>query len=198
MILASASPRRKELLSWAGIEFETLAVDVDETPGLGEPPEACAARLAETKALAGARLFPHHWVLGADTIVTLDGVVLGKPRDRVDARWMLETLSGRVHQVVTAYCLAWEAGSGLHSGRGKTDVCFRPLSSRDVDAYIDSGEVWDKAGAYAIQGQGGALVDWLRGSYTNVVGLPLAEILVLFRKVGLLPKAEHRFNGSMA
>lgn len=173
MILASASPRRRELLAAAGLVFEVRPAEVDETPGPQEPPRRYALRVATAKALAveGER------VLAADTIVVLDGEILGKPTDATDAAQMLRRLAGRAHTVMTAVVL--REGRRLRRRLIRTRVHFRPLSEVEIAAYVATGEPLDKAGAYGIQGRGGALVDRVSGSYTNVVGLPLRETLEL-------------------
>lgn len=186
IILASASPRRRKLLSWAGVDFETAPCDIDETVKNGEQPVEYARRLAKSKAEASAEEHTDEWILSADTIVVTEGVILGKPEDRSDAESMLTRLSGRVHQVVTAFCLLNSQTREAILDHVVTDVEFRNLSSEDIKRYIDSGEVWDKAGAYAIQGVGSTLVKHVRGSYTNVVGLPVAEVLAALRRLQIV------------
>jgi septum formation protein len=176
-VLASASPRRRELLSRLGLEFEVRAVDTDETPRPGETPEALVLRLALAKARAAAR--PGELALGADTVVAADGALLGKPADDEDARRMLAALSGRSHEVWTGVALVEvpaAAGTGRLRERARacrTEVVFRALSESEIDAYVASGEPRDKAGAYAIQGGAANFVARVDGDYTNVVGLPL-------------------------
>ena len=177
--LASASPRRRELLRQIGIEFTLLKVDVDETPLPGEPAEAFVRRLALEKARAGRLQLAHGDdtpVLGADTAVVIDGTIMGKPRDRAHGLAMLQALSGRTHQVMTAVALA-----GRHelSRVSISDVSFDELDNATCAAYWASGEPLDKAGGYAIQGLGGAFVTRLQGSYSGVVGLPLNETAAL-------------------
>ncbi len=178
LILASASPRRRELLQSAGIHFEVCPADLDERVLPGEPPRAYAGRVAREKALAvpGAR------VLAADTVVALEGEVLGKPADADEARRLLQALSGRTHTVYTAVAL--RVDRRVHQRICATQVRFRELSERDIEWYVGTSEPYDKAGGYGIQGQGGALVDRLRGSYTNVIGLPLRETLALLARFG--------------
>ena len=178
LILASASPRRRALLEGAGVSFVVRPADLDEAVLPGEEPRAYARRVARDKALAveGER------VLAADTVVALDGRVLGKPADAEEARRILGELSGRTHTVYTAVAL--RVGSKVHERVCATQVRFRTLSGRDIDGYVATGEPFDKAGGYGIQGHGGALVDRLRGSYTNVIGLPLRETLALLEKYG--------------
>jgi septum formation protein len=181
--LASASPRRRELLTQIGVPFQVLPVAVDEGLVAGEAPEAYVARLAHLKALAGLRARPARElapVLAADTAVVLDGGVLVKPTDRADAERMLRRLSGRTHSVLTAVALA--GAEGIQSRFSRSEVRFRDLSADEVTAYWDTGEPHDKAGGYAIQGAGAVFVADLRGSYSGVMGLPLyetAELLAL-------------------
>jgi septum formation protein len=191
LILASASPRRRELLALAGLRLAVVPADVDETPEKGEAPEALARRLAAKKARAVAERTPepHAPILAADTIVVApderEPRVLNKPADERDARAMLERLSGRTHEVVTAFHL-------VHDGRERgrvvsTEVTSRPLTPHEIDGYLASRE-WDgKAGGYAIQGLAGAFVRTVRGSYTNVVGLPVCEVVEDLLALGALP-----------
>ncbi|QSP96592.1 septum formation inhibitor Maf [Marinobacter salinisoli] len=182
IILASASPRRSELLQQIGVSFTVQPADVDETPLKDERPEHYVERLAREKALAVAAIHPDAMVLGSDTSVVLDGCVLGKPRDRADARRMLSELSGRSHQVMTAVALAHQ--SECRSLVVTTDVEFRVLSDGEMDAYTATAEPMDKAGGYGIQGHGGIFVRELRGSYSAVVGLPLQETASLLEQAG--------------
>jgi len=183
LVLASASPRRRALLSEAGIAFEVDAVDIDETPRPNEPPDGYVQRLAQEKARAAARSHPEAAVLGADTAVVVDGGIFGKPIDDADARRMLDRLSGRSHEVLTGVALVWPAGERVAIDR--TVVWFNTLSATDVAQYVASGEPRDKAGAYAIQGLAGRFVERIDGSYSNVVGLPMAAVLQLLRDAGL-------------
>jgi septum formation protein len=174
LILASSSPRRRELLDQIGVEYRVQPVDVDETPRQGEAPEAFARRMALEKAWAGWKAqgsgLP---VLGADTVVSLGGAILGKPADRDDALHMLGRLSGATHQVFSAVALVHGQREALRLS--STQVRFRTLAPAEISAYWDSGEPADKAGAYAIQGLGALFVEHIEGSYTGVVGLPLCE-----------------------
>src|SRR5580704_4716039 len=174
LLLASASPRRRELLERVGIALEVRAADIDETPHVGEPPRDYVARIARAKAYAVARR-PGQWALAADTTVTIDGDILGKASDEVEARAMLRKLEGRCHQVVTAWQIQGDERSS--AGWCETDVDMIAMSERMIDDYVASGEWRGKAGAYAIQGIGAALVSAVRGSVTNVIGLPLVEVL---------------------
>lgn len=178
LILASASPRRRALLESAGISFEVRPADLDEAVHSGELPKPYARRIAREKATAVSGAL----VLAADTVVALDGAVLGKPADAGEARALLAALSGRTHTVYTAVAL--RVGRRVHERICATQVRFRELDERDIAAYIATGEPYDKAGGYGIQGHGGALVDRIRGSYTNVIGLPLRETLALLARFG--------------
>ena len=178
VVLASRSPRRRELLLAAGLHGEGHPPDVDEAAAPGEPPAAMVLRLAIEKA---ATVETGEVVVAADTAVVLDGEALGKPRDVEDAALMLARLSGRAHEVLTGFCV--RLGRERLAAVVKTEVSFRPLSQAEIFGYVSSGEPLDKAGAYGIQGLGGALVDRVEGSYTNVVGLPLAEVLAAIREV---------------
>jgi septum formation protein len=179
--LASASPRRRELLDQIGVCYRTLAVEVDESPRPGEPPERYVLRLALAKARAGRAQRPAgdaRPVLGADTAVVIDGDILGKPLDRKDALAMLCRLSDRTHHVYTGVALAGEVESTRLS---VSAVAFRPLTLEECAAYWQTGEPADKAGAYAIQGRGAVFVTRLEGSYSGVMGLPLYEVAELLK-----------------
>jgi septum formation protein len=182
LVLASASPRRRELLGQLGLRFTVAGADLDETPWPGEAPEAYVLRLAREKARAVAGRFPGTWVLAADTTVVLGSELLGKPRDEAEARAMLSRLSGRTHEVHTGVALAGRAEEALVV---RTRVTFRTLSAGEVAWYAGTGEPLDKAGAYAVQGRGGFLVAALEGSPTNVIGLPLGETLALLERAGV-------------
>ena len=176
-ILASASPRRAELLAKAGIEFDRCPADIDESMLSGESPHEYVRRLAETKARAAWR--PGTRSLGADTIVVLGGNVLGKPRDELDAKRMLQRLSGQCHSVLTG--VAVFGGEAVESTCEETRVWFRTLSDREINDYVARGEPLDKAGAYGIQGEAGRFVDRIDGSYSNVVGLPVEVAVAMLR-----------------
>jgi septum formation protein len=183
VILASASPRRTELLHQIGIQHQVVPADVDESRLPGETIEECVQRLARVKALQIQRRFQSLPVIGADTIVTIDDTLLGKPRDREDAIEMLQRLSGRSHQVLSAVAVA--SDTGLHQALVRSVVRFRALSEQDCSEYWDSGEPRDKAGAYAIQGRGAVFVEYLSGSYSGVMGLPLYETAQLLAAAGV-------------
>ena len=185
-ILASASPRRQELLAIAGVEFSCQPADIDESVHVGEAADIYVQRMAREKAAVVAlrQVGASYCVLAADTSVVIDGDVLGKPADYGEAMAYLSRLSGRRHQVITAVCLQSEAGVSTHSE--KTTVQFVQLSQKQCEAYVATDEPWDKAGAYAIQGLGAAFVERIEGSYSNVVGLPLAQTLKLLAQHGVL------------
>jgi len=187
LVLASASPRRRELLAALGYRFTVVPSQADETLLPGELPTTHVIRLSRAKALAIAERpdVPGRWFLGSDTVVVCDEKILGKPRDGEDAANMLRMLSGRRHQVYTGYAVYDRAQQRLRSGAAVTEVTFRPLTEAEIAGYIASGEPLDKAGAYAIQGLGAALVRRIEGSYSNVVGLPQCEILEVLLESGL-------------
>ena len=186
LVLASASPRRRELIGLIQLpsraaELAIVPADIDESESAGEPADDYVGRMARSKALAVSEGDLESWVLAADTIVVLDGAVLAKPADEAENAAMIARLQGRAHQVTTAVALA-RGGEVLESLSVTTEVRFRALDEADVAAYAAHGEGLDKAGGYGIQGHGAALVEGITGSYTNVVGLPLAETLLLLRR----------------
>ncbi len=184
LILASASPRRSELLSSAGFSFETMPSDVDETPNEGEPPAEYALRIAKDKAEAAFASCRNsgNVVLAADTVVVVQGRILGKPADDRDAETMLKTLSGRVHEVQTGVFVCTRAGEWGEVVT--TRVRLLPLSDDEIAWYIASKEPQGKAGAYAIQGRAARFIDWIDGSWSNVVGLPIATVYRLLKGAG--------------
>jgi septum formation protein len=185
IVLASASPRRQELLRNAGIPFTVCPANIPEIPSAGESPRDCAERLAREKARAVLLQQPGKFVLGADTIVVVDGEILGKPRDEADAMRILRLLSGRTHQVITGVCLV---GPSLETGNQKLETGFEDtrsettlvtmtaLTDDDIHSYVATGEPMDKAGAYAIQGMASRWIPRIDGDYFNVVGLPVALV----------------------
>ncbi|MBM2836601.1 MAG: yhdE [candidate division NC10 bacterium] len=187
MTLASASPRRQALLRALWIEFRIVPSLADEAGPL--PDDGCrrAEALALRKAAEVATRVGEGLVLGADTIVECDGRLLGKPRDRDEARRFLRLLSGRSHLVVTALALVEAGGGRTVTGQEVTEVCVRPLMAEEIDAYIGTDEPLDKAGGYAIQGAGGAFIEGIKGSFTNVVGLPLGRLRALLLRFGIDP-----------
>jgi len=193
LVLASASPRRQELLRNAGIAFEMQPAHINEEPLPGESAKDCAERLAREKALAIASQRPHDVVLGADTVVTIDSQLLGKPTNAEDAARMLRQLSGRDHQVITGVCLAFNGHVSVASET--TQVTVNQLTEKEIEVYIASGEPMDKAGAYAIQGIASRWIPRIEGDYFNVVGLPVALVFHMLREVNLhasvLDSTEH-------
>lgn len=183
LVLASASPRRRELLAALGVDFEVRPSHVPEVPNAHETPVRFVARLAREKAAAVAR--PGEWVLGADTIVVVDAEILGKPEDAAGARRMLERLSGRAHHVLTAVALVGPGGEPRAEILADTLVEFRELAAEEIAAYVAGGEPMDKAGAYAIQGGAGKFVRRIAGSYSNVVGLPQEEVAEILDRYGI-------------
>ena len=181
LLLASASPRRRELLERVGVPLEVRPADVDEEPRAGEDPAAYVARIAQDKASAVAR-HPGQWVLAADTTVTIDGAILGKAATPAEAHAMLARIVGRTHQVITAFCVMSDQIRFTDSVT--SDVTMIACGDDVIAEYVTSGEWRGKAGAYAIQGIGAALVRDVRGSVTNVIGLPLVEVLEALRRVG--------------
>jgi septum formation protein len=179
LVLASQSPRRRELLEILGIPFSIVVPQTDERPRPGETPEDYVVRVAREKALDVSSRVADSVVLSADTVVTIDGHILGKPRDRGDAVRMLTQLSGREHQVFTAVCVLDQVGDRLREGLEKTGVWFRQLTGEEIEDYVGRENVMDKAGAYAIQGFASVFIPRISGSYSNVMGLPLALVYEL-------------------
>jgi septum formation protein len=186
LVLASASPRRQELLRAAGISFVVQPADVDETPLSGESARACAERLAQQKALHVWNERPSDLVLGADTVVVADGTILGKPAHAEDAARMLRLLSGRVHQVITGVCLVRERETtrepDARTASETTSVTMSDISEQEISDYVATGEPMDKAGAYAIQGIAARWIPRIEGDYSNVVGLPVALVYRMIRR----------------
>ena len=183
LILASSSPRRRELLAAAGVPFEIIVESIDETPLFDESAENLVIRLSHAKAWGVAEKFPSRWILGADTVVVVDDEILGKPIDDEDAVRMLLKIQGREHTVTSGFSLVRAYGDARISQVCHTIVNMAPISEERIRRYVASGEPLDKAGAYAIQGAGLQFVSEIRGSYTNVVGLPLVEVLAALDKV---------------
>jgi septum formation protein len=186
LVLASASPRRRDLLARENVDFEVVPADIPEEHRPDEAPTAFASRLAGEKALAVARRIgpdPPRWVLGADTIVVIDGDILGKPIDDADAERLLTRLVGRTHSVITAFALVKSGDWVLHSDWLESRVSMRTADLAEIRAYVATGEPMDKAGAYAVQGIGGTLVEKVEGSWDNVIGLPVAEVLARWAKL---------------
>jgi septum formation protein len=186
IILASASPRRQELLASAGILFSVVPGDIDETPHAGEDPVSHVVRLAEEKAREASTRADGRFFIGADTIVGLDGEILGKPGDEEEAAVMLRKLSNRMHHVITGFAVIDHESGKTVSRAVSTEVYFRKVSDAEITAYVATGCPLDKAGAYAIQGGAASMVEKINGSYTNVVGLPLCEVVCVLREAGAL------------
>lgn len=187
IILASSSPRRRELLETVGLEFEVINPSADESLLKNETPEEFALRVSVDKASSVSRhLANGHIVIGADTIVVVDGEILGKPTGEEEAASMLNKISGREHRVLTAFSIVKPKDDVLHSEIVDTRVGVKPLAASEIEGYINTGEPMDKAGAYGIQGIGSFLVKDIEGSYTNVVGLPVVELLQALRNLKII------------
>jgi septum formation protein len=191
LILASASPRRGAILENAGIRFERRATEIDESPLPGESPETCVVRLAEEKARrASEGIAAPAIIVGADTLVVINGEVMGKPASEEEARQMLRRLSGRKHRVITGIAALRLPDNAIRYVAETTAVTFAPLSDREIEAYVATDEPMDKAGAYGIQERTGRFITRIEGCYFNVVGLPLARLYVLLQQLGWNPDAE--------
>jgi len=193
IVLASASPRRQELLRNAGISFTVQPADIDEAPLAGESAGECAQRLAREKAVAVFRNNPDSFVLGADTVVAMERLILGKPRDAEDAARMLRLLSGRTHAVITGVCVVGAGARGqgswasdINSASSTTLVTMCAISEDEIREYIATSEPIDKAGAYAIQGRASRWIPRIEGDYSNVVGLPVALVYAMLRERGVV------------
>lgn len=184
LILASASPRRGELLQLLSIPFETIPSRIEEIFYEGELPEEHVMRLARAKAEEVAGQYPGRWVLAADTVVEIDGRILGKPKDQREAEEMLRMLSQREHRVLTGYYIMNSSSSPKKGGKVTTRVKFKALSAGEIRWYVGTGEPFDKAGGYAIQERAAFMVEGISGSYTNVVGLPLGEVVEALQELG--------------
>jgi len=186
VLLASGSPRRRQFLTDVGIPFQVVVPQVDEAPAPGEEPHDTVQRLAELKARDAARRTPRAQglVLAADTEVVVDGVALGKPANPADATAMLRRLSGREHLVITGICILDQRSGAVERGVADTRVRFRELDDDEIEGYVSTGEPLDKAGAYACQGIGAFLIARVEGSYTNVVGLPLGQVIQMLQRMG--------------
>lgn len=183
IILASASPRRRELMTLAGIPFEARPVDADETIICCTPPEGAVMMLATRKAQLAAEQFPDDLIIGADTVVAVGKHIYGKPATKEEAFETLSALSGKTHQVFTGVCIYTKSGE-RNAFCTRTDVSFFPLSEDEIRAYIATGEPMDKAGAYGIQGKGALLVEKINGDYYNVVGLPISRLIRELKSFG--------------
>ncbi len=186
LILASGSPRRREIIARMGLSFKVVPADIDESVLTGETPADYVRRMAYTKALTTARAYPQLPVLGADTAVILGDVIFGKPHDRADAKAMLRALSGRTHQVMTAVSIVKDGHA--RSLLECTQVTFAPLDDALIDLYVASGECDDKSGSYALQGIAAMLIERVEGSVSCVVGLPACQTRKLLAEFGLQPR----------
>ncbi len=190
LILASKSPRRYELLKQVGLDFEVIPSSVKEDFVQKESPAEHVIRLAEAKAGDVAREYPGHWVIAADTVVYINGPILGKPRDREEAVEMLRCLSGREHWVLTGYSVCHLEKRKNDKEAVQTAVKVKSLTPGEIEWYVQTGEPFDKAGGYAIQGIGSFMIESIRGSYTNVVGLPLCELIQMLSRLGAITISE--------
>ncbi|MBN1473324.1 MAG: septum formation inhibitor Maf [Syntrophaceae bacterium] len=186
IILASASPRRKQLLSSVGLKFKIVPAHVNEDYLRGETPQQHVRRLAHSKAKIVSEKYPDAWVLGADTIVVIDGQILGKPENKAQAKKMLQKLNNRTHKVYTAFTITRASSSISRTRVIQSAVSFKNISPDEIKWYISSKEPYDKAGGYAAQEKGASFIKSVRGSYTNVIGLPLCEVLEEFKKLGII------------
>jgi len=183
LILASASPRRQELLRAVGLKFKIIPAHVNENYLAGESPRQHVKRLSSDKAMVIARKYPEAWVLGADTIVVIDGLLLGKPKNKTQAKKMLQKLSGREHKVFTGFSIAHAVSEVYQTKVIQSVVRFKTISAKEMNWYVACDEPYDKAGGYAVQGKGACFIQSIRGSYTNVIGLPLCEVLEELKKL---------------
>jgi septum formation protein len=188
-ILASASPRRRELLASIGLDFDVIPSAIPEVRGAGESPEEYVARLSREKAAAVASKHAERWVIAADTTVLLGEELLEKPADKADARRMLATIAGKTHVVYTGVTLQNLKTGARDTRVAESEVRMLPLTEREIAWYVETGEPLDKAGAYAVQGIGAMFIDSVHGSYTNVVGLPLALLYQMLKRAGIDPLA---------
>ena len=186
LILASKSPRRRYLLEQAGLSFAVIPSGIDETSVPISQPETYVRMMAAAKANDVSEKYPEKWVVGADTIVLIEGTMLGKPGSKAEARRMLKHLSGQTHLVLTGYAICCKAKNRNFSETVITEVLFKNLTDEEIEWYIHTTEPFDKAGAYAIQGLGTFLVKSINGSYTNVVGLPVCEVIEFLIKEGVI------------
>ena len=188
LILASGSPRRRDLLEQAGLAFKVVPSTLDESSVPISAPEDYVRILAKAKAMEVAELHPKSWVIGADTVVLMGDAVLGKPDAVVQARQMIRTLSGKAHRVLTGYCVCCKMAARFFSETVETKVFFKTVSENEIDWYVNTSEPYDKAGGYAVQGLGAFLVKRIEGSYTNVVGLPVCEVIEYLLREGVIQR----------
>ncbi len=190
LILASKSPRRYELLKQVGLDFDVIPSGIEEDYIKGESPRKHVLRLAEAKALDVGNQHPDRWVVAADTIVYVDHSILGKPKSREEAKKMLRRLSGKGHRVITGFSVRhFEKGKG-DRGAVQTSVKVKKLTPAEMEWYVETGEPFDKAGGYAVQGIGSFMIESIEGSYTNVVGLPLCELIEMLSRLGAVTISE--------
>jgi septum formation protein len=194
LILASKSPRRNELLKQMGFDFEVIPSRVIENFIQTEPPEEHVIRLAEAKARDVARENPDRWVIAADTIVYINGSNLGKPKDREEAVEMLRRLSGQEHSVLTGFSVCHLEKMKNDKEAVRTAVRIKGLTTAEIEWYVQTGEPFDKAGGYAVQGIGAFMIESIRGSYTNVVGLPLCELIQMLSRLGAIRIVDGRWR----
>ena len=186
LILASKSPRRRYLLKQAGVEFTVIPSSFDESTIPETSPDDFVRILSEAKAGVVSEQHPQSWVIGADTIVVVDDTILGKPASKAEARSMLKTLSGRVHRVLTGFSLCRHVQTRHYSEVVSTDVRFKALTLDEIEWYVHTSEPFDKAGAYAAQGLGAFMIKHIYGSYSNVVGLPVCEVVECLAREGIV------------
>lgn len=186
LILASASPRRRQLLRSIGLDFRIIPAHVDENYLAGESPAQHVRRLSTIKAMAVAQKYQKAWVLGADTIVVIDETILGKPKNKAQAKNMLKTLSGREHKVFTGVTIAHRTLNIYEKKVVQSTVRFKTISTEEMNWYTACDEPYDKAGGYAVQGKGAIFIKSIRGSYSNVIGLPLCEVVELLKKYDVM------------
>ena len=198
IILASQSPRRRRLLEAAGLTFQVIPSQVREEDFEAQHPETYARILAEAKADDVAEKHPESWIIGADSIVVIDGQILEKPASTSDARRMMGLLSGKTHLVLTGYAIHHAGDAQGFSDVEITEVTFKPLTDEEIEWYIQTPEPYDKAGGYAIQGLGSFMVKQIKGSYTNVVGLPVCEVLDQLYRLGVISRQSLGLNRNAA
>jgi septum formation protein len=186
LILASKSPRRRYLLKQAGVAFTVIPSSFDEATIPQTFPADYVRVLAQAKAMAVSQQYPRSWVIGADTIVVVDDIILGKPESRAQARSMLTMLSGRIHRVLTGFSLCCLSQNRIHAQVVSTDVGFKTLTPDEIEWYVHTSEPFDKAGAYAAQGLGAFMIKHIHGSYSNVVGLPVCEVVESLVREGIV------------
>lgn len=188
LILASSSPRRRDFLNKMGVAFTIIKPDVDESVLVGEEPYEYVTRMAHEKAEVVSELYPEQVVLAADTVVVVQGEILGKPTDREDAKRILRLLSGRTHEVLTAVSVMCEKAQKIRELMVSTRVTFSPLDEELIDTYVSSGECDDKSGAYAVQGVGSMFIEKVEGSVSSVVGLPICQVRQILSEFGIKPR----------